>query len=457
MGSTVITGASRSHSWSIQDWLIFLVFLGYGPAFNFLGQLRYTEALILLITPLFLKEMYSAQSGYTRKFSSLCVFVSFVYLVMDSFNGVSFNDSVKTSGSYIILAVLVFAVMFIGRHRPQRLRAMIYGYCLSYVLLVYTGQSVSAAYNLEPWRLGLGSAVTLMICAWIATSERRHNFAGAILLTLALIHVIFGARSLALMTAFAGVFAIVSSQGLKRVPIRLSFKQALFSLLVICAFLLSAFQFAKVATEEEWWPSQLQQRMELQLNNPYGLLAAARPDTATAVKAIEKKPLVGFGSTNVDPEIYEYYLLVSSANARSQSQRDALINAKISQEWDNGTPSHSHIFRAWADAGVLAIVLWLYALYLCFVVVGRSLNWRSAWQPMLLFVAISTAWHILFSPGPHRMDMAIRIVILSIGLSQMARLTSGFSNVRRDTKRSFYQWRSDGRKGARHIIRRRQL
>lgn len=37
--------------------------------------------------------------------------------------------------------------------------------------------------------------------------------------------------------------------------------------------------------------------------------------------------------------------------------------------------------------------------------------------PLFLLVAITTVWDVLFSPGPHRMDIAVRVMVLSYAIN----------------------------------------
>jgi O-antigen ligase len=175
---------------------------------------------------------------------------------------------------------------------------------------------------------------------------------------------------------------------------------------------LIAVKAMEFATENNLLPEELQKRMELQASNPYGILAAGRPDTVAALYGISKRPLIGYGSTNVDPEVYAYYLDLAWSSYIWESSYSGLLAAAWASEWTYGTPSHSHVFGAWVDAGILAALCWFAVIYLAVKIVMQMMLWRHPLTPLIVLVSIATVWDVLFSPGPHRMDIAIRLIIL---------------------------------------------
>ncbi|MBK8907399.1 MAG: hypothetical protein IPM60_05715 [Rhodospirillales bacterium] len=152
--------------------------------------------------------------------------------------------------------------------------------------------------------------------------------------------------------------------------------------------------------------------MEQQFSNPYGLLAAARPDTIAALYAISKRPLLGFGSTNVDSNVYDFWVDVSTASYLGQDNYYSLMQNHQARQWELGTPSHSHLFGAWADAGILAALCWFAVLGLSIYVLARSMLWRNPYAPLFVYITLDTIWNVLFSPGPHRMDVALHLMVL---------------------------------------------
>ncbi len=61
-------------------------------------------------------------------------------------------------------------------------------------------------------------------------------------------------------------------------------------------------------------------------------------------------------------------------------------------------PSHSFIFGAWVEAGILGAVFWAYVLWLT----GRNLVYLSQMQevltPLIAYLSFIMLWDVVFSP-----------------------------------------------------------
>jgi hypothetical protein len=165
--------------------------------------------------------------------------------------------------------------------------------------------------------------------------------------------------------------------------------------------------------EYELLPEELQQKMELQASNPYGILAAGRPDTVAALYGIWKSPLIGFGSTNVDRDVYAFYVELTTSSYMFRNDYSSQVDLAWKRVWELGTPSHSHIFGAWVDAGIFAAFGWFVAVFVSGYVLARALIWRNPIMPLVVLVALTTLWDVFFSPGPQRMEMAVNLVLLT--------------------------------------------
>jgi O-antigen ligase len=61
-------------------------------------------------------------------------------------------------------------------------------------------------------------------------------------------------------------------------------------------------------------------------------------------------------------------------------------------------PSHSHIFGAWVEAGLLGAVFWGWILYFLIKSLLRLVSTRAAIASLLAFFCFGLVWSILFSP-----------------------------------------------------------
>lgn len=399
----------------------------YGPGFSFAGQLRYVEVVLVGAAVLNFNAVFRHVGAWEKRFIGLFLLAALSQIIADEITNADVSGTIKRVGTYILLGMLIAILRWLGRNSWTRIRWILFGYCVSYLTFYLSGLSSIPVYNDLPWRLGLGYAVTLGICvciAWRPKFVRPGAGAGA-LACLAVIHFYSGARSLSIIVLIVAILAIVSSFRKRPKPRSLN---AIGLFVYVCIGFMVAFGTYKAAefgTHQRWYPPELQAKMEEQFSSPYGLIAAARPDTAAALYAIRKRPLMGHGSTNVDPDVWRYYVDLNTAVYRRSNSYNDFYSLYLDQEWSFGTPSHSHLFGAWADGGLLAMLGWLTLLGLSLYMGSRAALWSSGLAPLTNFVALSNVWDILVSPGPHRMDVAVRLMVLLFALSYFRRIDGG--------------------------------
>lgn len=392
--------------------LLFLLFCFYGPSLDIFGKMRIVE---LLILPIFLLYFRDFGKNLDKKIKLLCglfLITAISQILSDYYNGIDIQSTIARAGSYIIMVMLLISLAIITHNNFARLRMILFGYFVSYILIYFIGNDAIINYQDAAWRLGLGFAVTLAVCLFISYQRQLTIWSCLALLSLTIIHIILGSRSLAIFTLFAGTGSFFALLYGSRKPPILNIGSIITIAIILISGVILLYQSLIFATEKNFFPGETQARMEAQVYSPYGLALTARPDAAAAIKAIEKQPITGYGSRGFDLEIWQYYIDISTSNWASQSNFTAIYKDANYQEWGIGIPSHSHILGAWADAGILASLSWFFVLGLAFFVILQSLRWRNSLTPLALFIAGTTFWDVIFSPGPHRMDIALRLTIL---------------------------------------------
>ena len=408
-----------------EFWLFFL-FATYGPAIHILGELRYLEIVVLLLL-VYQFSMAVKNIGEVEKiFLRLFLLTAFAYIVTDLYHDSPIEGTLKRTATYVILALLIIGTRHLVKGSPRRLQLVIVGYCFSYVIVyLFHIPVVSASYQVEPWRLGLGTAMAVLLCVVITAIPRLMLYRGVLLVAMSMLLLAQGARSLGAIVLATGLLAILAQMTGKESPVKVSLGRfGIYTAVGLVGVTLS-YQLAIYATNQRWYPEELQKRMEEQVNNPVGLLAAGRPDTATALYAISRRPITGYGTGHADPEIAAYYGFMASATYYENANYGALLNEMIDEGFEIGIPSHSHIFSAWAEGGILAIWSWVFTLGVCLFVAVRCALWNNGWAPLFILVASQTIWDVLFSPGPERMDMAVRVVTLCFALDLFRHFDSG--------------------------------
>lgn len=393
---------------------LFVLFAGYGPAFGFAGQLRYVEAALLVIGLFYYDKFFDRVDPLEWQLSAFFLLTATAQIISNAVNFAPLASSIARVGTYVLLAALIPIVAVLVNRDWRRMLAVVFGYGASYVVQWFIGSSVSETFEQLPWRLGLGAAVTLIVMALYGLMPRARFGLTLVLFGIAALHLYLNSRSLAAITVVVAVFCLASTFWGRARP-------AEFKARSFVAIIVSLSLFAYIGPLAIGWmataqllPDNLVTKNQLQAANSYGFLAAARPDTFTALYAISKRPLLGYGSGVFDGEVFSFYAEVNAASYRDAHLSRSVFKNIYKQDWSQGIPSHSHVFGAWADAGILAALSWFFVMWLDLKMLARLWRWGHPLAPLFVFVGIANLWDILFSPGPIRLDMAIRLVIMAM-------------------------------------------
>ena len=426
--------ARKNFSDSMVTIALFGMMAIYGPSFELGGQFRYIEVLLVAIFILSINTVFRGIDNVTRLLIPLFLLTAISQIISDLYNNVPLGSTIGRVGTFVLFVIVLVTVKRLANNDFGRMRWMLFGYALSWVFIYFVGTDAAPNYPDSPWRLGLGWAATMAVCLVITLQPRLNIVSGLLLLGMSLVHIILGSRSIAIFALFASVVTFWTIFSGADRPATLQWRKIATVSVVLTFGIFLGYQALLWATEKSLFPNDVQQRMQAQVSSPYGLAATSRPETAAALKAIVKRPIIGFGSKAYDNEIWGYYIDVLNSNYLSYGNYAAIYKDSFYQEWDAGLPSHSHLFGAWVDAGFLAIFSWLAVLALAFYTILSSINWRNTLTPLIIFIGSTTIWDVLFSPGPHRMDMAIRIMILTYAV-QLIRNQSGLPTASRPRRR----------------------
>lgn len=398
---------------------LFLLFCAYGPALNVLGQFRYVELVIIVAMVLFYPIVMQRLKDRAGVFVGLFLLAAMSQMVSDGINNAPSDGSIKRLGTYVVLAVMVLGLRWIVNNNPNRMRWISIGYGISYFFVLLHGYAAIELYFEAPWRLGLGFGLTMAIAAIASWFNKGALWGGLALLAMAAIHTIAEGRALGLFTGMAGAASVYAYFFGSALPSRATWAQALGTLAGVVLFFAGLIQLLHVIVSMNVLPSDLQAKMDGQLNSSYGLLASARPDTFTAMYAISKRPVFGFGTSAFDIEVHGVYVELASAAYENTEIYDGFREGVYNMDDMLGIPSHSHLFGAWAESGFLATLGWWFTLGVAGVLFLRSLRWNNPFVPLYMYITLNTFWDVLFSPGPHRLDIALRIVIMLYGLAHL--------------------------------------
>jgi hypothetical protein len=152
--------------------------------------------------------------------------------------------------------------------------------------------------------------------------------------------------------------------------------------------------------------------------------AGRQASIETALFAIERSPLIGFGSWSEDRELARMERKLGEKYAGDQASNQGGGGGI-------GFQPHSQVLHAWVEGGILAAVFFFY-LFFQVVNLGPWIVFKrqpDLLSPILVYYLINTGWSILMSPfaGMERMQIGLGAAILVV--SEIDRRRNRRANV----------------------------
>ena len=387
---------------------IFLLFLTYGPSVEIVGQLRITEIILILIGLFNFKKIMQSLGRNEIFIAFLLLLTALSYGFFDIFNQGITHTTIKRVGSYCILSALFLIITWMVNKNKNRMLAATVGFAFSFVIVWLFNITIpNNIFHATPWRLGLGESLTVVALCLPAINQRYKFISAVIFFIVVSIHLFTGSRNLSLLS-FTLIFLFIFSQFFGDTKAH-EFTWHKFTKLAsgIVAGLCAVFAVFIFLVGSNVLPEDVERRLTRQFDSKYGVIISARPDVSASILGIAKRPFTGYGSGVVDDDVYQNYAKFISGDNPRHFRR--LINEK--PLWE-ASPSHSHVFGAWLDAGFIAAISWIFILIFCarYVVILSYL--QHPMVPLGLFYLLSMIWDILFSPGPNRVEMSIGLTFL---------------------------------------------
>ena len=151
------------------------------------------------------------------------------------------------------------------------------------------------------------------------------------------------------------------------------------------------------------------EKYEQESSGKYGVLLGGRTEILAALPAIYDSPILGHGSWAKEP----LYIIL---------QNQALARLGYTMAWDISNedlqegliPTHSYLFGAWVDGGILGAVFWGWIFVLTARVLLRVYPATAVLLPVVSFLAFLLLWDILFSPygTPGRVSFPYSFVMM---------------------------------------------
>lgn len=297
--------------------------------------------------------------------------------------------------SNIGMTLVAFTVLWTLLYgRPRRL--MIYGWGLvAGSLLTYFFKPDEFVRD-YPWKFGLAYPVTLAVFLLASSEKLRNRWPIAMAAMIGLINVYLGARNRGGVCLAAALYLLVtlflrrrrseSSELKARTVVALAA-----SIIVGAAGIFWGYQHA---ASTGILGDNARTEYEGESAGKYGLLLGGRTELLAELPAIYDSPILGHGSWPRDPT----YLILEIRGALALGYKDILKSASREAIAEGSIPTHSYLFGAWVDAGILGALFWGWAFVFTAKTLMRVYPATVALLPVASFMAFSMLWDILFSP-----------------------------------------------------------
>jgi hypothetical protein len=286
----------------------------------------------------------------------------------------------------ILLTLAHFATIALLARQSQR-RFILYGagLVLGGVLIFFIAPGEAAEFY--PWKFGLGLPITLLVSLVAGMLARRRRVAAVTMLAaISAINLAAGSRSLGAICAVAAIYSYLQLSS-KLADSRLRKRRTVLTVASLAAGVWGISAIYAHGVQSGWFGEAEQEKYEMQSGGSGGILLGGRSDFLASSVAIIDSPLLGHGSWAKDP-IYKAIMLASMAELGYEN---------LEGYEDDLIPSHSYLFGAWVESGIVGAVFWFWVLWFA----ARTLIRASGREPLLpffAFIGMLLMWNVLFSP-----------------------------------------------------------
>jgi hypothetical protein len=291
--------------------------------------------------------------------------------------------------SKILLTLTHFATIALLIRQSQR-RLILYGagLIIGGVLTFFIAPGVYAADY--PWKFGLSVPTTMLVCLAAGTIARRSRIAAVTMLAvIGAINLSVGFRSLGAVCAISAIYSYFQlsprlAEGRRRKL------QTVWTVAGLAAGVWVISAIYAHGAQGGWFGGDEQDKYELQSSGAGGVFLGGRSNLLATSVAIIDSPLLGHGSWAKDPK-YAAILYASLVELGYE-------NTDVAFEGEDGLiPSHSYLFGAWVESGLVGAVFWFWVLWLTASALMRA-SGQEPLIPFFAFIGMFLVWNVLFSP-----------------------------------------------------------
>jgi hypothetical protein len=396
---------------------------------HLIGDIFVAEILIIVALPLLLA--HSAQRLAIPRLKRLFALLGawlFAQILSDAYNHTVLADRLRGMALIGFFAIeIAFFAICLGTNE-QRKAIYLTAYALGSLALTRFQPNVAAievqsTADWWKWSYAFGATILAALISSFLLSKRREVLAILLLLVVSAVDLLMNFRSafLMLLVTIVLVFPIIPEQiGRFRLLPR---KKNLFRFAIVAILAItggwSANQLLHLVTRSGLIGEEAQQKNESQAQAG-NLLLGGRPEVFIGLQAAMDSPILGHGSWARDMKYLEMQHDMLQEYGIEHDLKDSEANTH------GLIPTHSHIVGAWAFAGFLGVLFWVYLFWLVVRAIVVAVVHPPALAPVYVWLLVGYTWNILFSPfgSTSRIIEAFTIVVIVDLLDQIPTRTA---------------------------------
>lgn len=345
-------------------------------------------------------------------------------IVTDLYRGTPFEDYSRGWLKIIMFGFQIMALWLFLPRRSHYIAAFAIGQALS---LIGSYPAIRAEYGDQFWKFGIGDGVSLLVAAIFAGMLpgtawlRRYAWIAlaATAVMLLLVNYRSGFGVLLVASGICFLFTVFDHTP----ALRKKFNGITFSILLLAgvAFSQAVFSVYGYVASSGALGAEAEYKYELQSRGDVPVLLGGRVESLISTEAIADSPILGHGSwaKNI---YYSRLLRVKMRELGIPVIGSGKINSDL-------IPTHSYLFGAWVDAGILGGLFWIYILSMLIGTIYLLFKHNFHYRTFFITAFIMVGWAILFSPfGAETRFNAGFTIVLALCLRRAVRqqTASGF-------------------------------
>ncbi|MET3598508.1 hypothetical protein [Martelella mangrovi] len=385
------------------------------------GTLLASDLALFILIPVILTKSrrFNFRQPFLYPILSLLALWCLVSIVSDFRAHTAVTDILRSQASFWTFGGYFFVLFVLIDGKKERYTLALFGMALSMILKNVLGVSAFGADGFfgVAWKFGNGPAITIILLIYLEKQRFSRKKQGLFTMIFAFVHLALNSRSLFLNTFLAGAASFGGLRGLGTVTRTIAGISLIF--LTIAIYPIAEGLYGNLVRSGALG-QEVREKYIMQSQSGLGVLLGGRSESLISLKAIAEKPFLGYGSYAKDSSLrMEYFQIKESLG------EDINWNSEFVHRSDL-IPTHSFIFSAWVNHGLIGALFWLFILIISFRAILASVFGFRPSGPLELLCFFWLTWAIFFSPFglTQRIFVPIYVCIACIVIMQNVRLPS---------------------------------